>query len=545
VIALSVAPELVDSAALRSALEAELGVGVVDAAYATAGMPTLRVSWVSAVNIEVSLASRSLPRASREVALTAERPEERVQIVAFIAANLVRNEAAALLPDLRPIDPSAPSSAPVVAEPRIVSPCDLRGEAAFGIDFAPGIGASSTRSGRAATRRLSLGFAGTLSSRLHGLEFSLGASIQRVSVCGAQISLGASISRGPVQGLQYALFSTARGFVGAQGGLVTVDVGNFQGAQGGLVTLNTGNLEGVQGGIVTVNTGDSLGAQGGVVNYTGGDQTGLQGGVANVSVGKFRGLQAGVANVTIGDFEGLQGGVANVLAGAMTGAQLGVANYARALGHGAQVGVVNISAGKTRGPQVGVANISAGRVGTQIGLVNYADRSGASVGLVSIQRRGRTSIDTFGSVETGALTAGITHGGKYVHNSYGVGPRFGTGNDHGVAVLALGVRALNLPRVRIDIDAFSTTYLGKDMGHNTSIAGLRVPVTVMLVRGFGVVLAPTYQVMVTDNPSPRQQSIFGDTRLHSGKDVTVLGFAGLILGLRYEFDHGLSATQGS
>jgi len=545
VIALQVAPELVDAAALRAALEAELGVGVLDAAYATAGMPMLQVTRVSAENVEVALSSRSLPRASREIALTAQRPEERVQIVAFIAANLVRNEAASLLPDLRPVDPSAASAPSVPPKPPVVSPCDLHGEAAFGIDFAPGVGASSTKSGRAATRRLSLGFAGTLSSRLHGLEFSLGVSTQRVSVCGAQLAVGASITRGPVSGLQGALFSTAKGVSGAQGGIVAVNVGEFTGMQGGIVTVNTGFFRGAQGGVVTVNTGSFIGAHVGVVTYTGGDHKGLQAGVANASVGTFTGLQAGVANVNIGALYGVQVGLANTNVGQGVGAQLGLANYAGGVGRGAQLGVANISA-DGGGAQVGIVNIiGSGSRGTQVGVFNYADSSRASIGLLSIVRRGRTSLDVLAAVETGGLTFGVTHGGKYVHNSYAIGPRFSPGNERALATFALGVRVFSNARLRIDIDAVTTTYLGKDMGsYNTSIGGLRVPVTLMLVEGFGLVAGPSYQVMVTDNPNTKTQSIFGDQIFHRDQDTSVRGYAGLTLGLRYEFDHGLSATSG-
>ena len=400
----------------------------------------------------------------------------------------------------------------------------------MGLDFAPGVGASSTRSGRAATRRLSLGLAGTLSSRLHGLEFSLGVSTQRVSVCGAQFAIGASITRGPVSGLQGAVFSTARGFSGVQGGVVVVDLADFEGAQGGVVAINTGNFVGAQGGIVTVNTRDFIGVQGGFANYGGRSVTGVQGGVTNVVAGKFVGLQAGVANVIVGDLTGLQGGVANTTAGQIVGAQLGVVNYAGGVRQGAQVGVANISTGPGHGAQVGI--------------FNYADSSSVSLALLSIVRRGRTSIDMLAAAETAALTFGVTHGGKYVHNSYGVGPRFSPGNERGVATLGLGVRVLSNAYLRIDIDVVGTTYLGKDMGrYNTNIGGLRVPVTLMLVGGFGVVAAPSYQVMVTDNPNPQEQSIFGDQLLHSSEDASVIGYPGLILGLRYEFDHGASATS--
>ena len=526
VLSLRVESDLVPLGALKAELEAELGVRIADAATAAQGMPTLSVSRTAAGNVEVTLTSRSLPRASREFALTAERPEDRVEVVALIAANLVRNEAAALLPDLRPVDPTgAPSKKPARPPVRLVDPCDVRGEAVFGIDFAPGVGASSTQGGRNATRRVSLGFAGTLSSRLHGLEFSLGANIEKVSVCGGQVAIGANIALGPVQGVQVALVNLGRGkVVGIQAGIANLAEGDFEGFQSGIVNGTTGYMRGAQNGIANYLGGELRGSQGGVANYIGGDVKGAQGGVANYIGGDLRGLQAGVANVVVGGVTGIQAGVAAVTAGKVEGLQAGVATYAGSV-HGLSLGVANISAGPVRGAQIGV--------------FNYADRSPVSIGVLSIQRHGRTSIDALGAVDTGTLTLGLTHGGKYVHNSYGVGLRTGKYGQHLVTTLGLGVRVVSNARLRVDIDAISSQLISNHMGSkSTGTAGVRVPFTVMLLRGFGVVAAPTYQVMISNDPDQHTQSIVGDTKLHSGS-TRVLGYPGLTVGLRYEFDHGV------
>jgi hypothetical protein len=106
-------------------------------------------------------------------------------------------------------------------------------------------------------------------------------------------------------------------------------------------------------------------------------------------------------------------------------------------------------------------------------VVNYAERSRASIGVLTIVRRGRTSLDVTGAVESGLLIAGVTHGGKYVHNSYGVGLRSGKEGERFAVQLGLGVRALHGARIRLDIDAV-TTQLFRDWSGNTSmVAGLR------------------------------------------------------------------------
>ena len=528
VLALRVEPNLVPLEALRGQLEAELGVRIADAETAAQGIPTLDVHWVSSGNVAVELSSRSLPRATREFTLSAERPEERVETVALIAANLVRNEAAALLPDLRPLaDPGQPVAAPLAPpKKRLLDPCKVQGDAVFGIDFAPGVGASSTRSGREATRRVSLGFAGTLSSRLHGLGFSIGANIQRVSVCGAQVAVGANLSFGPVQGMQVALVNLARG--------------KMVGVQSGIANLTEGDLEGWQPGILNVTTGYLYGAQGGIANYIGGAQRGAQGGIANYIGGSARGAQGGIANFIGGSLTGIQGGVASVVHGELTGLQGGVFNLVDSNVHGAQLGIANIAAGDVKGgTQLGVVNVAAGEVrGLQLGVFNYADRSTASIGLLSLQRHGITSLDLLGAAETGTMTVGVTHGGKYVHNSYGVGLRVGTQHTSMVVTYALGVRVASTSLLRVDIDAIGSQFITNHMSKNTTATGgLRVPVTFMLWRGLGLVAAPTYQVMITDDKSQSTQSVFGHTKIHSGS-TRVLGYPGLTFGLRYESDHG-------
>ena len=522
VIAVASDPGIVAPDSLASALAGELGVAVTTDPNARNVIPTVSVVRLASGNVEVSLASRSLPRATRELVLQGT-PEEQSETVALIAANLVRNEAASLLPDLRP---SAP--APVVAtpparpKPQLVSPCDVRVDQPFGIDFAPGVGTSSSRSARGGTRGFSLGLVGTYSAGLHGFEGSVGVNIKRVSVCGVQLAAGANIAIGPVSGAQLANFNLARGpLVGVQLGNINVALGGVRGVQ--LATLN----------------------------FAGGEATeGMQAGVANVSLGDLDGFQGGVVNVSLGGAEGFQAGVANLAGKSLDGFQGGVLNVAIGGVDGFQGGVVNVDTGELDGAQIGAVNVNAGAVrGVQIGVLNYAESSPASIGMFSIVRRGRTSLDAMTSVESGLTLFGITHGGKHVHNVLGLGTRDGRsdigsrdgGNDTvRLAVMyGLGVRALSTERVRLDVDALAVRLFRKDAYRdNTVIPTLRVAFTYVVWRSLGVTLAPSYQLMITDDPEEKTQSIWGESVFKRGKR-RIYGFPGVGVGVRWQFDHGL------
>jgi hypothetical protein len=484
VLALAVGPGVVDRVALRAALEAELGVVVEDAGNAPAYMPTLSVVTLPNGNTEVALSSRTVPRSTREFLLSAQIPEERVEMVTLIAANLIRNEAAALLPELKPKPVTLePSPEPKPPPAQLSDPCTPVRPREFGIDLAPGVGASSQQRGRIATRAFSLSFAGALYDRLQGLDIAwTGASIVRKSVCGAQLGGGATVSWGPVVGAQAAVFNLIKGsLTGVQAGVASVTIGDIVGAQAAVVTINHGHLTGAQLAVATY-------ARRGIV-----------------------GVQASVLNLSLG---------------ATTGAQLGVANY---------------SGGSVRGAQLGVANISASEVrGLQLGVFNYAERSTASLGLLSIVRRGRTSIDLTGTIDSSLVLASATHGGKYIHNIVGVGLRANPGDTRMATVFGIGVRALSNRWLRLDVDVLSHNVYTQDVARKgvSMVAQVRVPVTFMIVRGLGVMVAPSYNFSIIDQDETRELNNFASTSIQRG-DPNIRGWVGGTLGLRYEFDHGV------
>jgi hypothetical protein len=263
--------------------------------------------------------------------------------------------------------------------------------------------------------------------------------------------------------------------------------------------------------------------------------------VVTINHGHLRGAQGGVANYARHGFEGGQVGVLNLSLGESVGAQLAVANYAHGVLRGAQGAVLNVALDDVEGAQLGVANIAGGEVhGLQLGVFNYADRSDASIGVLSIVRHGRTSIDLTGTADSSLFFASVTHGGKYVHNILGVGMRANPGDKRLATVFGFGFRMLSNRWLRLDIDFLSQNVYSDDLKTKgvSMIGSVRIPVTVMLVRGLGVMVAPSYNASIIDKDETRTLNNFASKSLYHG-DPNVRGWPGVTFGVRYEFEHGL------
>jgi hypothetical protein len=100
--------------------------------------------------------------------------------------------------------------------------------------------------------------------------------------------------------------------------------------------------------------------------------------------------------------------IGNVVGGPVEGAQLAnIFNYAHDV-KGMQGSLVNVAFGQVRG--------------VQVGLVNVADDSDFSFGLINVMRKGRIGVDGFGA-ETGFFSFALKNGGSHWHNFYGVTSR--------------------------------------------------------------------------------------------------------------------------
>lgn len=257
----------------------------------------------------------------------------------------------------------------------------------------------------------------------------------------------------------------------------------------------------------------------------------------NLSTGDVVGMQLAISNVTTGGVRGVQLGVANY---ARLGArvQLGVANVAIHETSRVQVGVGNFNGGDGRSLQLGVGNVTLGSAKVQIGVVNVARRSTVPLGLISIVRDGRTTLDAWVS-ENGTLLSGITHGGDYVHNIYSVGFRFGPAGTRVGHAFGIGVRALNKPRFTMDLDTLYEQWSRTDyIAASAMVARFRVAFALRLTERLSLFAAPGYAIMITRDPQEKTQATLGSTVIArnidagQGKRGDAIGFNTLSLGVR-------------
>lgn len=489
---LEVRAQRVSRSDLESALRKELDKG--NPSEAPKGQ--LELSDAASNVVRLTYRDASGHESTRDLYLPPDDPEA-LEKITIAAANLVRDQTAALLAELEagqpPAEPVPAAPVPVAVKPvqpapkpAAYDPCHTKLVTPFGVDLAPGVGTSSTAYGRQAARHFSLGLAGTYSAGVDGFEAAIGVNIDRLGSCGAQIAL-ANATFGPVHAMQLGLANFARG--------------NLHGAQLGL---------------------------------------------ANITLGAGRGVQIGIANFVRDGVHGAQLGVANIAWGE-TNLQLGVLNVARKEGR-AQLGVANFIAGNTRA-QLGVGNIAWGNAGAQLGVVNIARddtkvqlgvvnvsrRARAPVGLLSIVRDGHTTLDAWVS-ENGTLLGGITHGGDRVHNILAFGGRVGP-STRNVFALGIGVRMWTAPRFSLDLDCL---YEGmprfSPFSVKTQVDRLKLNANIWLHKRVGIMVGAGYAVMITEDGT-KTQAPFGETVYQRGSETNpnhagVYGFPTFSVGLR-------------
>lgn len=286
--------------------------------------------------------------------------------------------------------------------------------------------------------------------------------------------------------------------------------------------VNLGVLEGVQlAGGGNWNSGRVDGAQ-------------VSGGV-NVAGARVEGAQVtGGANIAHGDVRGVQlAGGANVATGHLRGLQLtGGVNYAGS-GAGLQVGAVNLVRGALDGVQVGV--------------VNVADDTRFSLGLVNVVREGRTHIEA--SADDGGFAfATLKHGGSRWHYLYSVGGHPLGGDRAWAAGLGIGAHNPLNDRLFLDLD-FLAYYIGEvtEDGHGVSsstfdndgsgstLSRLRLVLGVQLTERFSLLAIASYNLLTTWNREGALSfATYGETVYHQGgvDDVAVRGWPSLGLGFQ-------------
>lgn len=421
--------------------------------------------------VRLSYRDASGKLATRDLRIARDDPEA-LEKITLAAANLVRDQSA-LPGELAALSAQAAAAPPAPPPPPPPhDPCTTTPVLVFGGDFVPGIGTSSAPGGREAARRLSINFVGSYSAGVRGFEASLGFNIDGRGACGFQGAVGFNLAKGEVHGFQLALVNLALGSV--------------------------------------------RGAQLGLANFT----------------RRHAMFQLGLSNTAL-EGAGVQLGIAN-FARAGVGTELGVVNLALA-DSGAQLGIANLAWGKLRRTQLGVFNIAKDDVPLQVGVVNVSRRARAPIGVLSIVREGRTTIDAWAS-ENLTLLAGVSHGGKVVHNVYGAGMRVGSEGQRAAFTLGIGARLLDDRRFTLDLDAlYELVSHTNEFTTNTMLGRLRLAGAITLYDRLALLVAAGYAVMDTDDPDEATQAPWGESKLTSGKrnaDHVVYGFPSLALGLR-------------
>ncbi len=513
---------------LRAAISAELGVEVALEAPGVTGRATVTVK-VDGAQAKVTFATGGRA-VERPVKLPKAAPQA-LEVIVLIVGNLARDEAGELIAELHvkvtvagsaspgvSASASASASAEVSAEPApvvtpppvpkpvVVAPkptpvgppkqCSWKGSV-LGADFLPGVGSSTTEDGRHAVRVASFNAVGGVSHGLSGVEIGGVFNIETGFVCGVQIGGAVNVVGGDVHGVQI-------------GGAVDVVSGNVTGVQVAGAFGLANDFVGVQvGGGVAVGR-DLQGGQ-------------LGGGVAlardlkGVQLTSGFGLARNVVGVQVGSF---------VVANELVGAQLGAVNAAFTL-RGAQLGTVNY-ANNVHGAQLGAVNIGAGRVaGLQLGVVNVADDVDVPIGVVSVVRHGQTTFDLW-SHESGYVALGIVHGGRYVHNVFGVGmqPSFDGARALPGLVYGLGLRAHQDARYTLDVDALVSTFLRvrstleKTTEFFTVMPELRAVITLPVFEHASIMFGPTVRVLISTDPDTKPEGPWSGVRFHDGRSST-------------------------
>ena len=508
----------VDPGALRSALSSELRVPVELVGSASAGQAHLVIEGSRLEQLRVAFVRADGSSVERSLDLSSMR-NQASEALALLAANLTRDEAAELLARMRPAEaaPPQPPAADAEQPPRLQAKpplpprppkkmlprgCDPRPrleKRSFGFDVVPHVGTTGREPTRV-ERNLSFNLIGGLSGATRGLELATTFNIDVEGTCGLQLS-----------------------------GVINIDAGSTEGLQLGEINWTGGRLDGVQLGLVSITKDDIVGAQLGLVN---------------LGAGELSGAQLGLVNLAVTGVYGAQLGLVNVDAERVEGAQLGLVNTARVQLHGAQLGLVNLSA-DVQGAQLGLVNVSSGTVnGATIGLLNVAQDAAAPIGLINVLWRGTTNLDIWGS-DAGFGLIAIRHGGRYIHNFYGVG---GSSRDDRfvfASALGLGVTLYRGQPIFVDLDLIGYSMITRvktrsdssdDRFRYGTIAQLRLPVGWQITPGFAVFLSPALNVSIVDredNPL-EDPSLLGSQRLTNGDaKVAVRIWPGFTAGLRF------------
>jgi hypothetical protein len=427
----------------------------------------------------------------RSVDLGTVAPGSAVDTAAFVAANLLQDEASALLSSLR-ARAAAPPPKPV--PPRLVlSPCEARTPditTPIGADVAPYVGTSSFEK-TGTVRHVSLEFVGGHHAGVRGLQFSPLLSWGGESVCGVQFGGLGTHTSGSVTGASVA------GLLGYHGGSV---LGLSFAGLGGWIE---GSATGVSFAGLALRTED----------------------VTGLTAAGFMSVSRHVEGVQLSgllDWADSASGVQAAGIGAFTARRM----------KGLQVAPLSF-ASEVSGAQLGVMNIGGYVKGVQLGVVNIARTSDASIGLLSFVSEGRTHLDAWAASDATASIA-LQHGSKWVHNYYGGTVSFS--GDGGVAfgpLLGIGMH-LPLEPLFFDLDVIAHVFFDeRGVNPPQSLQQARLTVGLQIAPAFALYAGPTFNALLTKpGETPHVQTFPALQWTEASTDQVTYFWPGLVAGVR-------------
>ena len=293
--------------------------------------------------------------------------------------------------------------------------------------------------------------------------------------------------------------------------------------------------------------GLELGLVGNMIRH---EAKGLQWALAYNYAGSMKGVQAAfMANVVDEELQGLQlaaflnfadkvNGVqlasgVNIALGKVKGSQVSFGlNVALEDVEGLQLGAsLNVGIGENTDAQVGLMNIAVGKVrAVQLGLINYADDSDVSIGLLSFTRKAPLHMHVWTS-DTASVNLGIQFGSNYVYNILAIGMAPMTDNFTVQAGYGIGGRIPLAEKweLNIDVMAWGVHDNGADWDDLNILSKGRITVHYRFMEHLGIFAGPTFNVLTTD------ASLSNVTPIHQWKerveDYDVYMWPGFVVGL--------------
>jgi hypothetical protein len=341
IVTVNVGKSGLDPEAVRQEIAKELRVSVSSTPVAGAkGKLDVRVDDANVSMTYETADGRQLTR----VVKRPKDPSEDLEVIALLAGNLARDEAADLLGGMGPKPDADAGTSPATSEtgtPPVDAPPKPKTEPKKAIAKPkPNEKPTDERTQKKSAKKLrhdylnlSLFHPTALHPDSHLYEFNveLGLGYSRIGALdGFGLTVGALHVDGKAEGIGVSVLWTqtkggADGFYGT--GFFTTSEGRLHGMEGsGIFNHRLGDVRGLQGAGIFNRANNVEGMQGaGILNISG-SVDGLQAsGIVNQAKGRIRGVQASTIN-TSGDVEGVQAGLVNV-GGKIQGVSVGLVNY--------------------------------------------------------------------------------------------------------------------------------------------------------------------------------------------------------------------------